>query len=279
MANINISGTFRDYSLDDWLKVLLESKDKSTIKGCTFPKYSHRAMLGSATLESGLEEAGNFYRLGEKYINSLEKENSRYLDFGCGVGRIFRLFMKDFKAENMHGIDPSEEYIQICRNDFPDPFRFSHINLRPPTEIASNSVDLITAYSVFSHFSCIQATRWLEEFQRITRPGAILLLTTYGKGHIEYIDGSEIGKLSPGHQAQKKHINLIGGKDEIYRMFDLGEMIFFFGGGTFGQYDYGHAYLGEKFIHRVWGQYFKIEDIIDDYSQLEQIYVILRKKS
>lgn len=277
VAHKTIFETFREYSLDDWKDVLLKSAKKSTIMGCDFPRYTHRPILGSATLESGLNEAGNLYRLGEKYIDSIDKEGGRYLDFGCGVGRIFRLFMKDFKAENMHGIDPLEEFIQICERDFPAEYQFSKIGMRPPTQIASQSIDLITAYSVFSHFSCIQATRWLAEFRRITRPGAILLLTTYGRGHIEYIDKSRMEDLPPGHQKQKKNIEISGGKEEVYRMFDLGEMMFFLGGATYGQYDYGHAYLDEKFIRRVWGRYFDVVEIVDDYSKLEQILVVLRR--
>lgn len=277
MTHKTIFETFREHSLDDWKKVLLKSAKTPAIQGCDFPRYTHRPILGSATLKSGLDEAGNLYRLGKKYIDSINKEEGRYLDFGCGVGRIFRLFMKDFKAENMHGIDPLEEFVHICENDFPAEYQFSKIGMRPPTQIAGESIDLITAYSVFSHFSCIQATRWLEEFRRITRPGAILLLTTYGRGHIEYIDNSKMEDLPRGHQKQKENIEISGGKEEVYRMFDLDEMMFFLGGATYGQYDCGHTYLGENFKRRVWGKYFDVVEVIDDYSSLEQILVVLRR--
>ncbi|MFD1883681.1 hypothetical protein [Paracoccus pacificus] len=130
---------------------------------------------------------------------------------------------------------------------------------------------------VFSHFSAIQATRWLDEFHRIARPGATLILTTYGRGHMSYLFGADPENLPAGHRAQRQMITECGGPSEITRMFELGEMMYFSVGNAFGAYDYGHAYVGEEFVRRIWGRKFDVVEVVDDYQKLEQMAVVLRK--
>ena len=177
----------------------------------------------------------------------------------------------------MTGADVTEEFIDFCKEDFASEFNFAHIPMRPKTQIPSNSIDVITAYSVFSHFSAIQATRWLDEFDRICRSGATLILTTYGRGHLDYVADTDPSELPPNKITQQKDINDAGGKSEFIRMFELGEMLFYARNPAFGFYDYGHAYVGEEFVRRIWGKNFEIVEVGDDYDKLEQMAVVLRK--
>lgn len=204
-------------------------------------------------------------------------EEKTYLDFGCGVGRILGTFMCNFPARNMHGADVTEEFVSICRNDFGDMFRFHHIDPRPQASFAPESVDVITAYSVFSHFSAIQATRWLDEFNRIAKPGAIIALTTYGRGHIDFIYDSPPDRVPPNKANHLVPLNEMGGKGEVLRMFELGEMLYVPKGQIFGRYDYGDAFMGEEFVRRIWGRQFEILEVVDDFDRMEQMAVVMRK--
>lgn len=136
---------------------------------------------------------------------------------------------------------------------------------------------MITAYSVFSHFSAMQATRWLDEFDRILRPGGTLILTTYGRGHLDYVCDTPFEDLPPNKKAQRKDIDEAGGKSEFLRMFGLGEMLYYAKNPLFGLHDYGHAYVGEEFVKRIWAKHFEVVEIVDDYQRLEQMVVVLRK--
>ncbi|MGB8815256.1 MAG: class I SAM-dependent methyltransferase [Paracoccaceae bacterium] len=266
---------FKNASIDQWHQALLKA---AASKDPSFPKFSHVAILGSADVKSGIDEAMNLYRIARPHLDDCVGANKTYLDFGCGVGRIMKTYMRDFPAENMIGIDPMEDFIGTCKADFGDKFRFNHIGFRPPTNIPDNSVDVITAYSVFSHFSAIQATRWLNEFNRIARPGATIILTTYGRGHINYLCDTPYENLLKAKQHQADFVNENGGKSEIFRMFELGEMIYSIQGNIFGRYDYGHAYVGEEFARRVWGKNFEVLEVVDDFKKLEQMAVVLRKR-
>jgi len=273
----SIYDRYKNVSTDDWEKAIQKAAQQ---KDPTFPHFSHIPKLGSGDLQSGLKEAFRFYRIAKNHLDDSSFGNDKvYLDFGCGVGRILRLFMHDFKPEKMIGLDVNEELIDIARGDFTDTgVQFNQIQTRPPVDLPDASVDVITAYSVFSHFSCIQATRWLNEFRRIARPGATLILTTYGRGHLTYLNDTLTEALPRGHQKQKNVIAAeAGGIAELLRIFKLGEMFYLLANNKFGVYDYGWAYVGEEFVRRVWGQYFDIIDVIDDYSRLEQMIVIMRK--
>jgi SAM-dependent methyltransferase len=229
-------------------------------------------------LKEGINEAFKLYVIARSHLDRCVGPDKVYLDFGCGVGRIFKTFMRDYTPENMIGLDATEEFIEICRNDFGAPYRFLRINTRPPCPLPDDSVDVITAYSVFSHFSAVQATRWLDEFNRIVRPGGTLILTTYGRGHLNYVCDTPVDKLPPNKKTQLKDIEEAGGKSEFLRMFGLGEMLFYTRNPVFGLHDYGHAYVGEEFVRRIWGHYFDVVEIVDDYERLEQMVVVMRKR-
>lgn len=278
MSNTAGHGLYDKYktaTIDQWHAALLEA---SETKAPAFPKFSHLARLGSANLKAGIDEAISLYKIARPHLDNCVGPNKTYLDFGCGVGRIMKCFMRDFPAKNMIGLDVTQEFVDICKADFGSDFRFQHINTRPPCALPDNSVDVITAYSVFSHFSAIQATRWLDEFHRIARPGATLILTTYGRGHLDYVCDTPVDQLPPNKVVQLKDITDAGGKSEFVRMFDLGEMLFYVRNPNFGLHDYGHAYVGPEFVRRIWGRNFEVVEIIDNYQQLEQMAVVLRKR-
>ncbi len=271
----SLTERFSKKSIDDWQAALLKAAET---KDPSFPKFSHFARLGSLNLKEGINEAFKLYRIARPHLDDCVGTGKVYLDFGCGVGRILKTFMRDYAPEAMIGLDVTAEFIDICKADFGPGYRFQHIDTRPPCQLADQSVDVITAYSVFSHFSAIQATRWLDEFNRIIRPGGTLILTTYGRGHLDYVCDTPVDKLPPNKVAQLKDITDAGGKAEFLRMFGLGEMLFYTRNPVFGLHDYGHAYVGEEFVRRVWGRNFEVVEIVDQYDRLEQMAVVLRKK-
>lgn len=62
----------------------------------------------------------------------------------------------------------TSDLIKTCAEDFRD-YNFEVIPERPPTSLKSGSIDVITAKSVFSHFSCGQNVRWIQEFSRLVK--------------------------------------------------------------------------------------------------------------
>lgn len=106
------------------------------------------------------------------------------LDFGCGSGRILRLY-RYMTGVRLVGTDANPECITYCREHVPG-CEF-HINdLEPPLAFAKgNDFDLIISLSVFTHIPLQQQTVWLEEMKRVLRPNGFLLCTVVGFPHID----------------------------------------------------------------------------------------------
>jgi SAM-dependent methyltransferase len=270
---------FADKTIEEWKSLVVQSLEQSHVEGCHFPNYTHIARLGSADALTGIDEAFRFYELCAPFLAQLLASRScSYMDFGCGVGRIFRVFSKDYPQGQTIGVDCTSDLIKTCAEDFRD-YNFEVIPERPPTSLKSGSIDVITAYSVFSHFSCGQNVRWINEFSRLVKSGGLVFLTTYGEGHLNYLRNADISKLSPGHLRQRQNIEEVWGFSEACNLLTMGEMLFLPGGGHgFKAYDYGHAYLSHGYIERMIARDFRLLSFIDDYDNLDQALIVLCKQ-
>src|SRR5262245_41067579 len=102
---------FADVSDEEWLQIMIGSVAGSRARGVRLPGFPpdelQRTFVGSAG-EQAIREGFAFYRIVNDYAAQLNRPlraSSRVLDFGCGWGRILRLFLKDVKSKNLCGID------------------------------------------------------------------------------------------------------------------------------------------------------------------------------
>ena len=108
------------------------------------------------------------------------------IDFGSGWGRITRTLLRDFRPEHVVGVDPLESMVEACRDWFASSaVSFETVDNWPPLSQANESVDLIVAYSVFSHLPERLATAWIAEFARVLKPGGIVVATTQSRSFID----------------------------------------------------------------------------------------------
>ncbi len=109
---------------------------------------------------------------------SLESFTS-VLDFGCGCGRTLRWLDGLAERAYLAGSDIDGECVSWCAENIRFA-HFSHNELLPPLEFADETFDLVYALSVFTHMNESAQHAWLAELQRVTRRGAVLLLSTHG---------------------------------------------------------------------------------------------------
>jgi SAM-dependent methyltransferase len=107
------------------------------------------------------------------------------LDFGCSSGRVVRALQAAYPSVRWHGCDPNEPAIAWARGALPA-IDFSASGNEPPLALESESLDLVYAISIWSHFAPQLGLRWFEEMRRLIRPGGHLVCTSHGFTAVEF---------------------------------------------------------------------------------------------
>ncbi len=181
---------FGELGPDAWCDTLVRSMHESTIEGVEFPAFPPPELqvnIHGHHGETSLREACDFYRFvvshNGRSAGRTYSPTGCFLDFGCGWGRITRLFMRDFPLKNMLGYEPSARFCAVARSL--NPFvAFIQGSTMPDAALPANRFDLIVGWSVFSHLSRGCAAAWLNEFERVLRPGGTIVMTTWGERFI-----------------------------------------------------------------------------------------------
>jgi SAM-dependent methyltransferase len=153
---------------------------------------------GADPMQFYLDEGGRLRTVIEDLLpDDWAWRGKRVLDFGCGAGRVLRHFAADTALGEFQGCDIDGSSIEWAGAHLSPPFRFFRNDPGPPLELASQSLDLIWAMSVFTHITDEWAD-WLLELHRLLAPGGRLIASFLGEGvweammHSPY-DEDEIG--------------------------------------------------------------------------------------
>lgn len=122
----------------------------------------------------------HFLTVGEQaardIIDIVPKVEGRWLDFGCGSGRVARHILA-FRGVTMSGADVDGQAALWCTRHLPGYFRI--IDPDPPLPFDAASFDVVYAVSVFTHFDEATQFRWLAELRRVVRNGGFLVASTH----------------------------------------------------------------------------------------------------
>jgi SAM-dependent methyltransferase len=269
---------------EQWLEMLIASVDKSVVNGLTMPPFPDEAlqegMVGSAG-EAALRDAFSFCAEIKAYqtaYGSSPLSSCEVLDFGCGWGRHLRFFLKDVPIEKLHGVDVDATYIDISRGGLPgvhlevvDPF--------PPSRFSENSLDLVYAYSVFSHLAEPAHQAWITEFHRVLKPGGLLVVTTQRRDFVDYCQSLRNGQPEgPWQTALAASFSDVEGTKRAY---DEGQFVYAAtGGGPARDASfYGEAIVSPGYVQRTWLDRFEVLDFVDDIARNNQAIIVARSRT
>jgi len=102
------------------------------------------------------------------------------LDFGCGCGRLAHWWTRDFPNHAYLGLDIDSDAIAWDKEHLRSG-RFEANSGNPPTEFNTGAFGLIISVSVFTHIDEGLQMAWLNELQRLARPGAVILATVHSE--------------------------------------------------------------------------------------------------
>lgn len=151
----------------------------------------------------------------------------RWLDFGCGSGRLSWILSSSGAASSLVGVDIDAAAIRWCTENLLGA-RFEVVGARPPTTLESGSFDIAFAASVFTHFPEDVQFEWLAELRRLLRPGGLLVASTHRP---------ELVELRPELSARQRE--------------ELERKGFLFDAGDAGFND-GAAFHARSYLERTW---------------------------
>lgn len=153
------------------------------------------APLEALFMWTGAHDAQQF---AEHYDRHKTKQGgpARTLDFGCGCGRLAR-FLAAHPDFEVVGSDVNPELVEWCSRSIPGVT--TTVNAATaPSPFSDGTFDFVFSLSILTHLSEQSALAWLRDFERITAPGGIILLTTHGQTAINVM------KTSVPHHAMFK---------------------------------------------------------------------------
>lgn len=131
-----------------------------------------------AFLEDGARIAGSVLD-GLRAAGSTELTRRRWLDFGCGCGRVARHLVSAVEPPEYTGLDVDAPAVRWCQHHLPG--RFLAIETDPPAPLQDGVADVVVAISVFTHLGPAAEEAWLCELERLLAPGGALLVSTHSE--------------------------------------------------------------------------------------------------
>lgn len=125
---------------------------------------------------SGLQDAQLLATAALQHGVTLE----RYLDLGCASGRVLRHVALGHPEVAAMGCDINRLHVEWCNRHLPPNCTVFQNHSIPTLPLPDASVDVVSAYSVFTHIEALE-TAWLMELRRILRPGGIAWITVHSE--------------------------------------------------------------------------------------------------
>lgn len=280
MTNENPYSKFKTLSDTEWEDVLCRSITERTLNGVTFPKFPDTSLQEQTVggkQEEALREAFKFYQYTKEVLrrNNLPfTDTFRMVDFGTCWGRIARCFLRDVIPGNIVGLEVREEFIETF-NSLEMPFGVRKVQPLGPSTLPPASIDLVTAYSVFSHLDKTASDAWAAEFFRILKPGGILVATTEGEPFLDFCTQLATKKQhdSAWHKTLSKAFPQ---PEEARRRYHAGQLVATEPYPTFPHY--GETLIPPGYMMSAWGADFELLEFRQAGQEFWQAVFVLRRR-
>jgi len=212
---------------------------------------------------SGLEDAQNVLSAAKHYGVDIRA----FFDLGCASGRIIRHIPYLKPDIQVIGGDINRLHVEWCNTYLPEPVLVFQNHAIPSLPLDANSIDVATAFSVFTHIEAFE-TSWLMELRRILRPGGIAWITVHTEHTLK-----EMNPNWPLWSAVMNHPNI---KNLI------GEDRFFPGCRLSVRWRNNRSYSSnifykEDYLRSHWGRFFEVLELRRRFPRFQDV-LILRKR-
>lgn len=230
--------------------------------------------------ESNMRQAFDFYVYMREVCHLDKVRQPKVLDFGGGWGRISRFFLRDTKPRKIIIAETRASTIQLLK-ELNVPYTLIHNAPPPPISGLPKNLDLVFAFSVFSHLSEEYFINWTKYFLSILRPGGHIVFTSRGDyfiKHLQKLHASE--DTAPPNLAEhiRRLKEMMPHPDEIQRLYEAGEFQFYPIGGSaeLTPSFFGEAFIPEAYMKKHFGNV--LVEFTQDIPRIGQSVTVLRKQ-
>lgn len=255
---------------DDWLWLNTEGRRRSPALQEIIPSLPDEEIQANFTGAVGdktLRQGFTHYQLFRQIVAAQGGDLRRYdaiLDFGCGWGRIIRYFLRDVEPSVLWGADVDTGMIDFCKQSNKW-CKFVQISFSPPTQLPSDTFDLIYCFSVFSHLSEDVHKNWLAEIRRILKSGGLFIATTRSRDFFRRCAWlrwrPDFDSLPAGIRSSAKVFHDV---EQCLRDYDSGKYCFGSHGNAGDWSSWGDTAIPKGYVVNHWTQHFALLDYIDD---------------
>lgn len=244
---------------------------------------------------SGLEKEPDFASHGADFFIALSEASAKplsdyqaILDFGCGCGRLARMFKGH--PNNISGCDIDSRHIDWVEGNL-EYVKAKLTSVHPPLPYSNDEFDAVFSISVFTHLNETSQDEFLCELSRISKKGANLFLTVHGKVALNRaIKEKSIREMIVVddllfEQAQKsfsrnEHAFIVQQGHLTTQRRKLLSLKNFFRREIIDEpYEYGITFVSEEYVRSHWSRWFDVLDYRHGaIHQFQDIVVLAPKK-
>lgn len=254
LVDVRTLRPFRPWQQQAWWPTALE---RFPLPDGARIKRVHGAADEAAFCLVGYSNFRTIARVLEQTVQRPLSSFSHVLDWGCGSGRLLR-YLLSVEGLRVTGADIDADNITWCRNHLPG--TYVDLPLHPPSPLPDGEFDLAIGLSIFTHLTEITQFEWLGELRRVTKPGAILLMSIHGP------TVNSMGKQASFCELIEK-VGFIDGHSH-----DLDDVL---EDKTY----YRTTHHSHGYVRREWSRYFEVIDILPACIGNVQDLVVLRRRA
>ncbi|CAM2176936.1 Methyltransferase type 11 domain-containing protein [Paraburkholderia sacchari] len=196
-----------------------------------------------------------------EWVEQNKIRSNTILDIGCASGRLIRHARNNF--DEVIGCDINRQHVDWVGRYLDPSIKIFQNTSIPALPLPDASVDVVTAFSVFTHIECFDTT-WLMELRRILRPGGIAWLTIHGDR-----TWRDIGPTWPLYGALTAHPDY----PRYQGIKDLPEDRLIFRWHAERSYS-ANVFYTYEYIKKIWGRILPVRDIFPALPFFQDIVVL-----
>jgi len=220
---------------------------------------------------SGLTSEADFASHGADFYIALSTASprpltdyKRILDFGCGCGRLARMFKGH--PNEIFGCDIDRRHIEWMTRGLPN-VKATLTSVVPPLPYPDHTFDGIISISIFTHLNEQSQNSFLKELWRVCAPNAYLFLTVHGRRALDRaLTERRIKEIISVDEDLFQNAVRRFAKGEHGFILQQGHLTTSNATGSSGNaliaepFEYGIAFISEEYVRTRWSKWFDIVD-------------------